>query len=448
MNQTRSPAPKLTIGMATYDDFDGVYFSIQAIRMYHPEVLNDCELLVVDNHPGSASAKAIQELAQVVPIRYVPFDEISGTWVKDIVFREARGEYVLCMDCHVMFPRGTLQRLLRYLDDHPGTNDLLQGPLLQDDLVRCSTHFEPRWFNGAMGTWDSDPRGQDPNAEPFEIPMQGAGVFACRRAAWPGYNPRFRGFATEEGYLHEKFRRAGGRCLCLPFFRWVHRFGRPRVPYEYRDLDRFRNLLVAYEELGQDFTPAEVHWGQLIGEKSAARLTKAVRTVLRNPFCFFDGVFCIRSPQAGSSWERTVERLNRCRVRAPIRRVDALAPDAEPAVRQALTHREIVRRARSRQWKSVMVFDEDIAFDNETVESLRELTRGQWPVLSVRGSHCESGREMQAIAYQESVFSRLLDELPEDVSGMRKWLEENGSLAEYVGRRQFGNSGFPNCQRV
>jgi Uncharacterised nucleotidyltransferase len=31
--------PLLTIGMATFDDYDGVFFSIQAIRMFHPEVL-------------------------------------------------------------------------------------------------------------------------------------------------------------------------------------------------------------------------------------------------------------------------------------------------------------------------------------------------------------------------------------------------------------------------
>ena len=47
--------PKLTIGMATFDDYHGVYFSIQALRMYHPEVIDDIEILVVDNNPdGSA----------------------------------------------------------------------------------------------------------------------------------------------------------------------------------------------------------------------------------------------------------------------------------------------------------------------------------------------------------------------------------------------------------
>ena len=32
---------KLCIGMATYDDFDGVYFSVQAIQLYHPEVADE-----------------------------------------------------------------------------------------------------------------------------------------------------------------------------------------------------------------------------------------------------------------------------------------------------------------------------------------------------------------------------------------------------------------------
>ena len=31
--------PDLTIGMATYDDFDGVYFTIQSLRLHHAEVM-------------------------------------------------------------------------------------------------------------------------------------------------------------------------------------------------------------------------------------------------------------------------------------------------------------------------------------------------------------------------------------------------------------------------
>jgi hypothetical protein len=38
----------LTIEMAAYNDFDGVYFTVQALRLYHD--LDDVELLVVDNY--------------------------------------------------------------------------------------------------------------------------------------------------------------------------------------------------------------------------------------------------------------------------------------------------------------------------------------------------------------------------------------------------------------
>ena len=37
----------LTIGMAVYDDWGGVYFTVEALRMY--QNLSDVEILVIDN---------------------------------------------------------------------------------------------------------------------------------------------------------------------------------------------------------------------------------------------------------------------------------------------------------------------------------------------------------------------------------------------------------------
>ena len=46
---------KLTIGMSTYDDYDGVFFTIQSLRMYHLHGMqNDIEFIVIDNNPESA----------------------------------------------------------------------------------------------------------------------------------------------------------------------------------------------------------------------------------------------------------------------------------------------------------------------------------------------------------------------------------------------------------
>ena len=60
-------AKRLTIGMATYDDFDGTYFTVQAIRLYHPEVADDIEILIIDNHPEGGCAQPLRQLADGIP---------------------------------------------------------------------------------------------------------------------------------------------------------------------------------------------------------------------------------------------------------------------------------------------------------------------------------------------------------------------------------------------
>jgi len=87
-----------------------------------------------------------------------------------------------------------------------------------------------------------DTGGVDADNIPFEITMQGLGLFACRRTAWQA-SIRVRGFGGEEGYIHEKIRRRGGRVLCLPFLRWMHRFERPMgTPYSNRWEDRCETI--------------------------------------------------------------------------------------------------------------------------------------------------------------------------------------------------------------
>src|ERR671921_11723 len=97
--------------------------------------------------------------------------------------------------------------------------------------------------------------------------MQGMGAFSCRKGAWPGFNPMFRGFGWEEGYIHEKVRRAGGRCLCLPWLRWTHRFGRPAgIEYPLTVEEKLRNYLIAHAELGLDPTPVLSHFSEILPE--------------------------------------------------------------------------------------------------------------------------------------------------------------------------------------
>ena len=76
--------------MATFDDYDGVYFTAQSIRLYHPEITAQSEILVLDNHPDGPAAAALKQLDSCVAgYRYVPYGGHRGTAVRDLLFREA-----------------------------------------------------------------------------------------------------------------------------------------------------------------------------------------------------------------------------------------------------------------------------------------------------------------------------------------------------------------------
>jgi Glycosyl transferase family 2 len=270
---------RLTVGMATYDDYDGVYFTIQSLRNTNPELEGQREFVVIDNNPGGVCSDELAKLGNWIDgYRYVPRGEWSGTTMKNAVFEEASSPFVLCVDSHVLIAPGALAKLIAYFEADPSTADLLQGPMVYDDLRKTSTHFEPRWRGGMWGTWADDPRGDDPTGPAFDIPMQGMGLFACRRDAWVGFNPNFRGFGGEEGYIHEKTRQRGGRTLCLPFLRWIHRFNRPGgIPYVNLWEHRIRNYFIGFTELGLPTDEMEAHFTELLGAELAARIFRDIR---------------------------------------------------------------------------------------------------------------------------------------------------------------------------
>jgi hypothetical protein len=65
---------ELTIGMAVYNDFDGVYFTLQALRLYQD--LDDTELLVVDNYGCEDTRGFVEGWAKG---RYIRATDAVGT---------------------------------------------------------------------------------------------------------------------------------------------------------------------------------------------------------------------------------------------------------------------------------------------------------------------------------------------------------------------------------
>jgi hypothetical protein len=241
--------------------------------------LDDAEFVVVDNHPEGRCAEPLKGLEKWISnYRYIPHTHPKGTTARGVIFEEANSETVLCIDCHVFIVPGAVAKLLAYCEANAHSKDLLQGPLIYDNLIGVATHFEPTWSGGMFGRFATDDRGKDPDAEPFEIPMQGLGLFACHRSAWPGFNELFRGFGGEEGYLHERFRQAGGHILCLPFLRWMHRFNRPLgVPYVNTWEDRVRNYMIGFTEVKWDTSAVEEHFRELLGPADADPILERIK---------------------------------------------------------------------------------------------------------------------------------------------------------------------------
>ncbi len=269
--------PKLTIGMPTYDDFHGCWATIMSLRLFHSDILKDTELIVVDNNPGQKDARGLsvnahsREVMNLVAwsdgkngaqssgsrfasASYIEqYSPVGSAAAKNRVFQEAKGEVVLCIDSHIMIPSGALKKLLDYFENHPTSMDLMTGPLLRDDLSVYGTHFNDVWSSNMRGQWASDPRGLDPEGEPFEIQAMGCGVMCCRKEAWVGFNPDLAGFGAEEWYIHEKFRQHGRKVICLPFLQWLHRFGCPEgKKYPLFQVNTVRNFLIGFQELGQE----------------------------------------------------------------------------------------------------------------------------------------------------------------------------------------------------
>jgi hypothetical protein len=288
---------KLTIGMCYFDDFDGVYFTVQALRLFHKEILNEIEWVFVDNNYGSPQSElAKQFITNHVkePYKLIPFTRFTGTSLRNIIFEVSDTPYTLSTDCHVLFEPGSLKKLIQYYDEGHDDGNLLQGPLIYDSISEnsVSTHFKREWgvLNGTdksagmLGKWGYDSRYVNSDSPPFEIECQGLGVFSCRTLNWLKFNSAFQGFGGEEFYIHDKYRINGKKVICLPFLGWVHRFFRERTPYPNFWEHRYRNYLIGRIELGQDVDDVEEAFKGALSEETKELIRKEVVELFNSKF--------------------------------------------------------------------------------------------------------------------------------------------------------------------
>jgi len=224
-----------------------LFFTLQALHLYQD--LTDVEILVVDN---GGNPNIEEWMGSWRRGKYVLYTDIHGTsQPRNEVFKQASGRFVVCIDPHVMLATDAVKKTVEWLKKND-TDDLFQGPLLYDSCDCVSTHWENVWRADMWGIWSDAIETWKLPPEPFEIYMQGLGLFGAKKETWLEFNPMFRGFGGEEGYIHEKYRRAGRTTLCLPWLQWFHYFGGGSGTMV---VDRIRNYLIGFNELGLNDAP-------------------------------------------------------------------------------------------------------------------------------------------------------------------------------------------------
>jgi len=242
-----------SICLPSYNNFTEVYFTIQALRLYHD--MKDKEIVVVDNFGDDVLAAFCKDKCAGV-VRYERTTKIQGvSYAKNISIEIARGEFVLCMDSHILLKPGCFDR-------DPTGDDLIQGPSIANSFDKLGREWLAVWRSNMWGTWNYV-KPEEIGTEPYEIWATGAGFFATRRSSWLGFNKAFRGFGGETGYIQEKYRKAGRKVWCYPNMQWLHYFctqGR-KIPFPVKTSERIRNYLIGFEELGLDIKPIMDHFG-------------------------------------------------------------------------------------------------------------------------------------------------------------------------------------------
>jgi hypothetical protein len=159
-----------------------------------------------------------------------------------------------------------------------------------------------------------------------------------------------------------------------------------------------------------------------------------------------------RQPERWASMLKRFEQFEQFGIAGLVRRIPAVDTPEDHHIGCALSHRRALELARRENLESVLVIEDDAVFLHGAVwvlrRAVRELADQAWNLLYlgafdqgrrfplVEGcTYLEAVRGVtttHALAYHHRIYDRLLAELPEDVVGMRAWLNSNNSIDKYL----------------
>ncbi|WP_344963888.1 hypothetical protein [Streptomyces thioluteus] len=320
--------PLLTVAVTVPDDgHTAAYFTALALRLHHPEAAAPLRTPRRPRDPDAPAASALRGSPGCgTPPATGSAARPCGTW------RSARPAPSGCCAWELRVAagarRGRPPPLLRRRASR--ARDLLQGPPAEDDLCTVHTHRDPVFDGASFGTWGCDPRGAEADAPPFEIGMQDLGLFACRREAWAGFNPRLRGTARRRGTCTRSTGRRGRGCCACPSSAG-RAAGPPSPSLPIRPhcaatgSSRGRRAGLAVE-------PVVDHCREVYGDAVDGWVAEHAAE-RGHALDYFDAVFCVNSDAEPFRWVAASRHFRRLGADGIVRRLPAAVVAGDPAAR-------------------------------------------------------------------------------------------------------------------
>lgn len=153
---------------------------------------------------------------------------------------------------------------------------------------------------------------------------------------------------------------------------------------------------------------------------------------------YFDKIFCINLDRRKDRWEETVSELKKWDVLKNVNRISAVDgnklknnyPIKNGELGLIETHLKLIRNAKSKKYKNILLIEDDIEFTEEinNIDNYFNLLPNDWDMLWLGGNHnihagkkinlindkiikCDETYATQCVAINNSVYDLLIDVL-------------------------------------
>jgi len=198
----------------------------------------DYEIIIVDNGSTDGCSDFIMTEINDPRIRLFKTDRLGPAKARNFGAGEARGDFIIFADAHVLFPDGWISPLIKCLDT---PDSAIGAPALGVWGNGTAKGYGFRWRNAYLDIeWLSQKM-----ADAYPVPMVGSGCMAVKKDSFDeigGFDSGMVNYGCEDAEICIRTWLLGYKIFIVPQIEVSHYF-RAKHPYEVRWCDVIHNAL-------------------------------------------------------------------------------------------------------------------------------------------------------------------------------------------------------------